>query len=141
MFDRVMLQPGDNPKALSSYGLKIKRKEFFTQPCIALNGTKCTMYQHRPTRCRLFECQQYKQVAEATLPEASALERIAQVKQQVIAFEALLNELASNNPRKSLTQRYANALLELPEPSALRNDLRLAYDQIQAALTEHFRVA
>ena len=141
MFDRVMLQPGDNPKALKAHGLKIKRREFFPQPCIALCGTKCTMYQHRPTRCRLFECRQYQQVAAGELAEAEALNRIREVKQQVLVIDSLLEGTVANNPRKSLSQRCASALMELPEGTAHHDGLTTAMANLQAVLADHFRVA
>jgi hypothetical protein len=141
MFDRVMLQPGDNPKALKAYGLKIKRREFFPQPCIALCGTQCTIYQHRPTRCRLFECRQYREVAAGDLAEEAAVARIQDVKQRVGKIEALLGEgPGTTNPRKSLSQRYANALAACPEPTQHQAELIEAMSGLQTVLADHFRV-
>ncbi|MDB6116445.1 MAG: Flagellin N-methylase [Verrucomicrobiaceae bacterium] len=140
MFDMVMLQPGDNPRALKAHGLKVKRREHFRQPCIALCGTQCTIYQHRPTRCRLFECQQYQQVAAGTLAEAVAKARIEEVKQQVAHIEPMLEGISGSNPRKSLSQRYASSLAEPVEATTQRAELIEAMEKLQGVLTEHFRV-
>lgn len=140
MFDMVMLQPGDNPKALKAHGLKIKRREHFRQPCIALCGTQCTIYQHRPTRCRLFECQQYQQVAAGDLAEDTARARIEDVKQRVIRIESLMEGSIGNDPHKSLWKRYANTLASPPDASPECTELIKEMNKLQAVLTDHFRV-
>ena len=140
MFDIVMLQPGDHAKALKARGLRIKRREFFTQPCTALCGTHCTIYHDRPTRCRLFECQQYQQVAAGTLPEETAQSRIQDVQRQVIRIESLMEGSPANDPRRSLSKRYANTLATPPEASPDCAELIEAMDKLQTVLTDHFRV-
>ena len=110
LFDQVMLQPEDHAKALAARGLKIKKKQFFTQPCAALCGALCTVYEDRPTRCRLFVCRQFKQVAAGKIQEADARARITEARRLVARVEALLQRTADDNLRKSLSQRFANAL-------------------------------
>jgi hypothetical protein len=99
------------------------------------------MYQHRPTRCRLFECRQYQQVAAGELAEAEALDRIREVKQLAVQIDSLLEGTVANNPRKSLSQRCASALTELPEGTARHDELVAAMAGLQTVLAGHFRVA
>ena len=138
LFDLVKLQPEDNAKALTARGLKIKKRQFFTQPCTALGtGLLCGIYQHRPTRCRLFECQQFTQVAEGKISEEEAKSRIEDVKQRVLKVESLIQTSASDNPRKALSQRYANVMAEAPESN---EELRAEMMELQVILNEQFRL-
>ncbi|MDH4451559.1 MAG: YkgJ family cysteine cluster protein, partial [Verrucomicrobiota bacterium] len=61
MFQIVKLQPGDSAAELGRLGLKIRSRGgafHMEQPCAALKELRCTVYDKRPTRCRLFHCQQ-----------------------------------------------------------------------------------
>lgn len=144
LFDQVVLQPEDNAKALSAIGLKIKKKQFFAQPCSALCGVLCTIYADRPVRCRKFVCRQHQKVAAGKLTEEAAMSRIREVQQQVAAVEKLLGLSSDDNLRKSLAQRFANAMAVLPETEAetspYHTELAEAIKQLQAQLGEHFRV-
>lgn len=140
LFDVVMLQPGDQAKALKARGLKIKRNEFFPQPCAALCGTQCTIYEQRPARCRLFECQQYRQVAKGTLAEEEAAARIAEVRREVDKIKALMESLGCKHPGQSLGKRYNNLLAAHgdTDPGILR--LTAEYNKLEKVFEEHFRV-
>ncbi len=140
LFDIVTLQPGDQPKALKARGLKVKRQEYFAQPCPALCGTRCTIYEQRPTRCRAFECRQYRQVADGSLPAEEAAARIGEVKREVEEIKAMMERLGCLHPRGSLGKRY-NALLAArgkTDAGILR--LTAAYDKLEQVLGRHFRV-
>jgi Fe-S-cluster containining protein len=136
LFDLVKLQPEDNAKALTARGLKIKKRQFFTQPCSALHGLQCVMYEHRPTRCRLFECGQFQQVAQGKLSESEAKARIEDVKQRVLKIESLLGASDNDNQRKALAQRYANVMADVVDENG---ELRDEMEQLQSLLNEHFR--
>ncbi|MEO6740295.1 MAG: YkgJ family cysteine cluster protein [Chthoniobacteraceae bacterium] len=142
LFDRVILQPADRPRALAALGLRIKKKTFFNQPCTALCGTRCTIYADRPERCRLFECRQYRDVAAGTVTADAASARIGEAKRQIATVEVLLDALGGDNRRKPISQRCATILAEPPDPdsAALRASLAVAMNQLQATLTAHFRL-
>lgn len=110
LFDLVMLQPGDHAKALSARGLKIKKGDRFNQPCTALCGVLCGIYEHRPVRCRTFVCRQFQLVAAGETPPESALERIREAKENVGRVEVLLEEAGGSNPRKPLAHRVATVM-------------------------------
>ena len=138
LFDHVRLQPGDNRKALTARGLKIKRGGGFNQPCTALCGTLCQLYAARPTRCRQFECRQYRLVTAGEISHEAAAARIAQVKGQVAEVEKMLVHCGSGNVRKPLAQRYATAL-ELNPVAVGTCDLSETMGRLQMELDEHFR--
>ncbi len=137
MFSVVKLQPGESAKSLGALGLKVKRGAF-AQPCSALEGLRCSIYAARPTRCRLFECQQLKRVAEGTITEATALEAIREAQRRVAELEALLEKAGGSNPRKSLFHRCITVLAEMPT-SELRAELALAMESLEAMLDADFR--
>ena len=145
LFDQVRLVAGDNAKALSARGLKLKQRRFFNQPCTALCGSQCTIYGDRPTRCRQFECRQYQLVAAGEIPAESAAGRIGEVRCQVAGIEILLAAAGATNRRKPLAQRYATVMAAVPGPPDGGNALNCssltgAMDLLQSTLREHFRV-
>ncbi len=148
MFEVVELQPADSAKALAALGLKVRPKRlqtYFAQPCAALRGTCCSIYDARPVRCRLFECQQLQRVAAGAITEEAAMERIHEAQRRVQKVNALLEKTDATNPMKSLAQRTNTALDDLlalaPDPAAaqLHAALTLATQSLSALLTEEFR--
>ncbi len=139
LFDQVRLQPGDRVKPLEAMGLKVKKRQYFPQPCQALCGTRCTIYGNRPVRCREFVCRQFQLVAAGQLAATQARQRIAGAKDLAARVEQHLKGTAGENRRKPLAQRVATALLVLPEgPEALI--LRQAMQSLTELLEVHFRV-
>ncbi len=140
LFDLVQLQPGDQVKPLAARGLKVKRRQFFRQPCQALCGTRCTIYHDRPVRCREFECRQFQQVAGGGLPASEAFQMIARAKDLVVQVEQRLAGTAGDNRRKPLAHRVATALQAMPE-GAESAALQQAMQGLQDLLADQFRVS
>ena len=138
MFAIVKLQPGESAKALGALGLRVKRGTF-TQPCAALDGLCCKIYEQRPVRCRLFECQQLQRVAAGELTEVAALDNIREVQRRVAALNLLLEKAGANNPRKPLYHRTVTALAESHPPELLA-EIAQASDALEAMLDADFRV-
>lgn len=139
LFDQVRLQPGDQAKALTARGLKIKKGQWFNQPCTALCGTLCRLYEDRPARCRDFECRQFRGVATGKISYESAAGRIAAVKEEVAGIERLLELTGGGNVRKPLAQRYATALAGSPE-AVETSGLTESMDRLRERLAEWFRM-
>ena len=149
MFHTVRLQPTDSPKMLAALGLKLKRKKganYILQPCPAFCGSHCSIYESRPERCRLFECQQLKRVASGEITEATALERIREVQLRVGQLEELLQKSGSTNSKRPLSKRCEKAtaepLDESSDPAALelRGRLTLAMRELDTLLDREFRL-
>ncbi len=147
MFEVVEIQPADSAKALSALGLKVRPKRlqtYFVQPCAALRGTCCSIYDARPVRCRLFECQQLQRVAAGKITEAAAMETIREAQRRVEIVNGLLAKTDATNPMKPLAQRYASAIadpLDLSAEPALHAELTLAMQSLNALLAAEFRTA
>jgi len=144
LFHSVVLQPTDSPRALSSLGLILKRKKgvvTFRQPCSAHQNNQCTIYESRPQRCRLFNCQQLLRVASGEITQSSAQETIASTREKRISqVVEKIEQLTETNPNQGLTQRFAVALANTA-PSPERTELEAAMTELQAILEKEFRVS
>lgn len=149
MFQKVRLQPGDNPQELIKAGLKLKRRhteDFFAQPCTAFRETHCAIYTQRPTRCRLFECQQLKRVASGEITEATALAKIQDAKSRVTHLEGLLQQDGTTNTSKPLLKRCEQAVAEPldastdPAKTELLSQIAISMKELDTLLDQDFRI-
>jgi len=143
LFHSVVLQPNDSATSLSALGLILKRKKgalSFRQPCPAHQSNQCGIYENRPHRCRLFQCQQLLQVSSGALSQTQALERIRSTREKIKQVDQLIAKITETNPNHGLTQRAATALATAPT-TPLHSDLTLAMGQLNQTLNEQFRVA
>jgi Fe-S-cluster containining protein len=132
LFHIVKLQPADSLRALTAAGLKIHRKKhepYFNQPCRQLKGCTCQIYAERPQRCRLFECEQLRQVAAQALTEEAARKHIDQARAQVERIEVLLAAAGEGQSDRPLAERC--------QPQG--PEILAAWQQLEGFLNEHFR--
>jgi Fe-S-cluster containining protein len=142
LFHSVVLQPTDSPRTLSSLGLTLKRKPggtSFRQPCSAHHNNQCAIYENRPQRCRLFNCQQVLRVASGEITQSSAQETIASTRQKIRQVVEKIERLTETNPNQGLAQRFSVALANT-SPSQERAELEAAMTELQAILDKEFRV-
>ena len=149
LFYFVKLQPGDSAQALAALGLKVKRKrkqDCILQPCSAHAECSCTIYQARPVRCRVFECQQLHRVAAGAITEAAAVGKISEAKILVGEINALLLRLGATNLKQPLSKRCDGVLSEFPDPPSdvvtaeARSQLAAAMHALEVLLDQHFRI-
>lgn len=148
MFQIVRMQPGDRPAELSKLGLKIRSRagEFFMeQPCVALHENRCTVYAQRPTRCRLFNCQQLRLVDAGTTTESEALVLILAARELVTQVKALIEQSGLREDGQALLDRYervtatpVNAAME-PEMAVVREDLENTMRKLRLVINREFR--
>jgi hypothetical protein len=149
IFHIVRLQPGDSAKALAALGLKLKRKrkrDYILQPCPAYRDCRCAIYQDRPERCRLFECQQLRRVLAGEIPEAEAAAKIREALERVYRLLALFLLAGETNAKGPLTIRHEKILAmpldpEEGEQAALRARLIREMEEFQALVEKEFRPA
>jgi len=142
LFHSVVLQPTDSSRTLSSLGLTLKRKSgltTFRQPCSAHQNNQCNIYENRPSRCRLFNCQQLLRVASAEITQSVAQETIASTREKINRVVEKIERLTETNPNQGLTQRFSVALANTA-PSPERTELENAMNELQAILEKEFRV-
>ena len=139
LFQIVRLQPGDSVKQLEALGLKLNRKKhepYFRQPCRLLNDCTCTQYAARPSRCRLFECELLRRLAENAVSESYARQCIDEARRQVAEVECRLLELGNAEVQLPLMERYLQ-VLEADTPGL--QPLIAEMNGLNALLNEHFR--
>jgi len=149
MFGFVVLQPADSRKELAGLGLKLKHKHgatCFQQPCSAFRGSHCAIYEHRPERCRVFECRQLRELAAGEIAEDQALERIQAARGKVTQIGGLLAQLGDKQSRRRLKQRCDDALAQVPESfthqesARVQEELGVAMGALEEMLDAEFRV-
>jgi Fe-S-cluster containining protein len=123
-------------------GLTLKRKPgltTFRQPCSAHQDNQCTIYENRPQRCRLFNCQQLLRVAAGEVTQSSAQEIIASTRKKINQVIEKIERLTETNPNQGLTQRFS-VVIANTAPSPERTELEAAMSELQAILEKEFRV-
>jgi uncharacterized protein len=142
LFHSVVLQPTDSPRTLTSLGLTLKRKPgltTFRQPCSAYQNNQCGIYEYRPQRCRLFNCQQLLRVASGRITQSVAQETIASTRKKINQVVERIERLTETNPNQGLAQRFSVAITNAV-PSPERAELEAAMTELQEILEKEFRV-
>ena len=144
MFHMVILQPGENPRALAALGLKIKRKHslaYMPQPCRAHSDGCCTVYEQRPQRCRIFECRTLLRLAQGEITESAAMEKIHEARSKLAIVEAILAQVGETRIEHPLAKRCDNiTFAHEANPPALRETLAAAMNDFDALLEADFRI-
>jgi len=116
------------------------------QPCPAHCGAKgCSVYEHRPERCRAFVCRQLKAVMAEEIPATLALERIHAAKEKTTNVKRLLIRLGEKNNRRDLALRYEFVLAHPVDPNqdpaaaGYRRELTVAMRDLETHLKTYFR--
>lgn len=63
---------------------------FFAFPCHALNGTICTVYEDRPTKCAEFRCELLRAYDDGSIGRDDAMERVMTAKSMLARIAGLL---------------------------------------------------
>jgi uncharacterized protein len=148
MFQIVRMQPGEVPAELGKLGLKIRCRDgeyFMEQPCSALRKNCCTVYEKRPMRCRLFNCQQLQRVESSETTEHEAMAMILETRALVDRVRALIEQCGLREDGQALAERFervmftpVNATLE-PELIAIREELDETMRKLKLQLNREFR--
>lgn len=148
LFDLVKIQSTDSVKTLKLHGLRIKEKRgetFFDQPCPTHEAGCCSIYQDRPQRCRLFNCQQLQRVESGEIDEVQAHEKIQETRDRIEKILSHLTALGSTNSKRSLMTRYravcAQPLSGLSDPEEIvrRSELDHEMQALEQILKNEFR--
>ncbi len=149
MFQIVRMQPGEVPAELGKLGLKIRCRDgeyFMEQPCSALRANGCTVYERRPVRCRLFNCQQLGRMERGETTEAEAKAMIVETRELVERVRSLIEQCGLREDGHALVARYervmstpVNETLE-PELMSLREELDATMRKLKLQLNREFRL-
>ena len=149
MFQIVRMQPGEVPAELGRLGLKIRCRDgeyYMEQPCSALREKRCTVYEQRPVRCRLFNCQQLGRVERGETTEPEAMAMIIETRALVEKVRGLIEQCGLREDGQALVERYervastpVNQALE-PELVAVREELDEVMRKLKLRLNREFRL-
>ena len=149
MFQIVRMQPGEVPAELAKLGLKIRCRDgeyYMEQPCSALREKRCTVYEQRPVRCRLFNCQQLGRLEKGETTEAEAMEMIVETRALVERVRGLIEQCGLREDGQALVERFervmstpVNQALE-PELVAVREELEETMRKLKLQLNREFRL-
>jgi Fe-S-cluster containining protein len=148
MFQIVKMQPGDCAAELGKLGLKVRCREgefHMEQPCSALKERTCTVYEKRPTRCRLFLCQQLRLLEAGETTEEAAMALIVETQAQAAYVRELIELNGLREDGQALLDRFervmstpVDAKLE-PELATAREELNNAMRKLRLVINREFR--
>lgn len=112
------------------------------QPCRALRGRRCGIYEHRPGCCRTFECRLLEDVRRGTVGVARAQERIAEALKRIGRVRDLAAHLARRDVNLPLREGCDEALARAadadPRASRKRAELEAAMSAVEKLLRKTF---
>jgi hypothetical protein len=126
LFSDVELSGAREAGRLELAGLEIEDDALLLQPCVALDGKRCSMYSHRPKCCRTFECRLLKRVRAGAVDVPSAESTISSALSMVKRIRTLLARLPAGDNRLPLKERCLDAISLAPENSAAARQLEVA---------------
>jgi uncharacterized protein len=81
-----------------------------SRPCAALRGTRCGIYDHRPTCCRVFQCHLLQNAQRGAVTVERALEQIADAREQIGHVRVLLGRLGNRDEGLPIKKRCEETL-------------------------------
>jgi uncharacterized protein len=112
-----------------------------SQPCQALKGKRCSIYEHRPQCCRTFECGLLQNVRRGAESVQGAGERIADTQASIAKVTELVTRLGLPDRHLPLVEQVAEALAsenDSQPQDRTRAELRTAMSALQRSIRETF---
>jgi hypothetical protein len=127
LFNRVPLAEGDDPSLRAALGVG-EGQAHGVQPCAALRGLTCQVYERRPLTCRRFRCL----LLEAHEADEVSLAGARQVVDETRALRASL--------ARALGTSDGGGVVDLARATegALPEEARAALERLEQALVFHF---
>ena len=147
LFADVKLQPKDDRRLLRKQGLPLKTFRSgirFTQPCAALDGCRCRIYDYRPKHCRDFECAQLRLLKSGRITFSATVRAVRETQSRKEQALRLLRELGDTDehlPVRTRFQRTADRLHEIgtdEQQAELFSGLTLAVHDLNFLLQQSF---
>ncbi len=139
LFADVELADGDEAAALEVMGLETEDADeddggLLVQPCGTLNGTRCSIYPHRPDCCRTFKCRLLQEAERGMVEVERAEEKIAEALKRIGRAKELVVQLGTGNERLPLKEHCMEALA-LSEAAAAVPATKRKRAELRAAMT------
>jgi Fe-S-cluster containining protein len=118
------------------------RGAVLSQPCAALRGRRCSVYEHRPQCCRTFECRLLRDVRRGAVSVPRAQKEIAEALRGVAKVKALIARLGPRDDQLPLVESCAEALARDAgaDPELVRKhaELEAAMSGVEKVLRKSF---
>jgi len=147
LFADVELKNSREAAAVEDLGLEIDEGDenpVLSQPCAALHGRRCSIYEHRPSCCRTFECQLLTRTRQGDVDTDQAADIIAGTLDLVERVRDLLQQLERHDDRLPIGEQVQEALSafevdeEAFETRLLRVELQNAMAHLERRIRVHF---
>jgi len=146
LFADVELAGCAEATALEILGLEIESGDadggLLSQPCVALQGTRCRIYAHRPQCCRTFECGLLQDTRNGAVSVDRALLHIADAHHRIAQVKTLISQLGHRDARLPLKERCAEALSRDvgadPEAQRKQAELEAAMSGVETLILNTF---
>ena len=145
LFADVELAGRAEAARLEVLGLEIEDDDtsapLLVQPCAALRGRKCGIYEHRPGCCRTFECRLLQDAQRGAVSVDSARATIAEALGLVRSAKTLLADLGRRDTRLPLSERASEAIAEGSEDGPAgerRTELAATMARLSGLVRESF---
>jgi len=142
LFADVELAGRAEATRLEVMGLEIEdeggRSALLIQPCRALDGTRCSVYAHRPKCCRSFECRLLQDARRGAVRPERAVEQIAEARQQIARVKQLMAACGSVDRSLPLREACAETLAADRGTRKQRDELEAAMAAVDAMLQRTF---
>ena len=109
------------------------RNPRFLQPCAALDGYLCRIYEQRPAHCRQFECLLLKRAKAGRLRSRTALNIIRMARKRAEKVQRLLLALGDETKEMALSSRFRRMAKRF-ERSNLDKETADRYGQLTVAV-------
>lgn len=112
-----------------------------SQPCAALRGTRCGIYEHRPKCCRVFECHLLQNAQQGAVSVERALEQIADAREQIRQVRETLHRLGNRDESLPIKERCAETLATEDAPTGTlthRAELEAAMARLEDTIWNTF---
>lgn len=122
----------DEMERMTAFGLELfeaKGGDRFRQPCPALDGACCTIYEQRFAICRSFRCALLRRFQAGEVPLDEALRSVATAHEMLDRLEA---RAPGNRTLRARRQLAAEARKAMTEPGEGRAEAGQAYVELVA---------
>lgn len=145
LFADVELAGRAEAARLEILGLEIEDDDthapLLVQPCAALRGRKCGIYEYRPGCCRTFECRLLQDARSGTVSTDSALATIAEALELVRSAKTTLVVLGERDTRLPITERASQVIAKSATTGRLpkrRKELAATMSRLSALVRKSF---
>ena len=144
LFADVELAGRAEATGLELLGLEIEDDDtggaLLVQPCVALQGRRCAIYEHRPECCRTFECRLLHDVRRGAVGVERAKKQIAEALWRIGRVRELMAQIGHRDRRLPLRESCAEALAGNADPkmSRKRAELEAAMSAVETMIRATF---